>query len=440
MRVLKVDSIGMFRIGITLGGLLAASYAQAADIAAAVPAQPDATTAWTTSFGSEVRYYAWQGNRGSPTTLAPVNGRAGGSQLYVPYALEIVGQPSSDFKVELVGRGGYVRARQSTPGLAGEVATTTDTVASGTVTYLGLTGLQPFLSVSTNLPTGKSALFGSAANARMDPDLVELSNFGEGANIGPTVGVIIPLTNSVLATFSTGYTWRGKFKREDLLAELSPLGQFSINIDPGDNATFAASLAYASGPISASLIGSVSTETMSFQDGVALYRARKRSLLSATLSYAWPETWGVTTLTASGAHADKNDVKFLDQATLMTEPLNTNSNVYRIGFQHLVPVGEFVVGPAASYLVRDRNGYDATTLQFVPRKQRSSAGLLAQYSASKQATFNVRIDHVWTHEDDSPVTGGQKFSVLANAFLPGSAVPVVSSTAWQAAVGINVRF
>lgn len=411
--------------------------------AAAPPAS--SPPAWITSFATEVRYFAWQSNRGTPTSTVPASGRGGGSELYIPYAAQVVGMPSDDFRLELIARGGYVWAHQSTAGLSGDVATTTDTVASGTLTYLGLTGIQPFVSLGTNIPTGKSALFGTAANARMDPDLVELASFGEGTNIGPTVGFNIPVTASLIATMSFGYTWRGQFQREDGLLELSAFGQTATSIKPGDDATVTASLSYASGPVAASLSGSLTTEGTTFQDGAALFRAGRRYLTAASVSYSWPGTWGITTFTASGAHADNNDVKFLSIARLLPEPIDSNSNVYRIGLQHLFAVGglsfgEIAIGPAASYLVRDRNGYDAVSLQFVPAKQRYAAGLLAQIAAGKQTTVNARLDRVWTHEDENPALDARKFSVLANAFLPGSSVPAVSSTAWQATAGININF
>jgi hypothetical protein len=103
-------------------------------------------------------------------------------------------------------------------------------------------------------------------------------------------------------------------------------------------------------------------------------------------------------------------------------------------------IGQLAIGPTASYLFRDRNGYDAASLQFVPAKQRYAVGLLAQVAAGKQTTLNARLDRVWTHENENLAAGDEKFSVLANAFLPGSSVPVVSSTAWQATLGVNVNF
>ncbi len=59
--------------------------------------------------------------------------------------------------------------------------TFTDTVASGTLTYLGWQGVQPFASLNANLPTGRATLFGPAANARMDPDLSISPHLAKGS-------------------------------------------------------------------------------------------------------------------------------------------------------------------------------------------------------------------------------------------------------------------
>jgi hypothetical protein len=120
--------------------------------------------------------------------------------------------------------------------------------------------------------------------------------------------------------------------------------------------------------------------------------------------------------------------------------MNTNSNLYRIGLQHLFVYKQVAFGPTGSFLYRDHNGYDSTTFQFLPAKERWTAGGIARYAATDNVTFNVRGDWVWTQEDEKNATGGQQFSVLANAFVPGSAVPVISSTGWQVAAGANVRF
>lgn len=441
----KSGGPGMKRLIAALCGVVAAmSIARAADLAADEPATLLPSVAmtesgWTATFASEVRYFSWQSDVGFPPREAPAGVRGSGVQMYIPYALQVIGRPNDDFKIELLGRGGWVNSRQSTPGFSGEVSTMTDTVVSSTVTYFGFNGIQPFIALNLNIPTGKSALFGSAANARMDPDLVEIASFGEGWNIGPTIGFNLPITRNLMVTTSAGYTWRGKFDREASLAPLDPTVQVPANVDPGDVFTVTSSVGYQLGQFAGTVTGSVSWETSTHENGMPLYRPGIRYLLTGKWAYTWPDV-GVTTLTAAVAHAEKNEVLFLAASSLAMEPFNTNSNVYRVGLEHLFPVGQLWLGPIGSYLRRDHNGYDSGTLQFVPAKERWSAGVLARYAANQNVTFNVRAEHVWTHLDEDPASGGGRLSLLGGAFVAGNAVPVVSSTGWQFVVGANVRF
>jgi hypothetical protein len=430
------------RLVATLCGVLATtSIGSAAEmpVKAPRPAPNQAPApAWTLTVSSETRYFAWQSDRGFPTRFTPANsGR--GSELYVPYAAQLVGLPGDNFKVDIVARGGWVWARQSTLGLTGEVAATTDTVASGTVTYLGLRGIQPFAAVNTNIPTGRPALFGAAANARMDPDLVDIASFGEGFNVGPTVGFSLPVTTSFVATSSAGYTWRNSYGRENSLAALDPTVQAPTSIHPGDVFTVTQAVGYQSERLAARVIGSVSRETPTIESGAPLYRGGDRYLVAGNWSYAFPEA-GTTTLTASASHTNRNEVLFLGASALIKEAMDTNSNLYRVGVQHLIPVGRVTFGPTASFLYRDHNEYDSTTLQFVPAKERWAAGGLVRIGVTDMLTFNARMERIWTHEYENPAPLDQKFSVLANAFVPGSTIPVISSTGWLFAVGATGRY
>jgi hypothetical protein len=393
---------------------------------------------WSITLASEARYFSWKGTRGSPAGISAERGS--GAQLYIPYALQLIGMPHDLVKVELLGRGGWVQARQSTGGLTGDVSTVTDTVVSGTATYLGIDGVQPFVSLNANLPSGKSALMGAAANARMDPDLVEISTFGEGWNIGPTLGLNLPLATSLVLTASAGYTWRGAFDRENSLVAVPGTAQSLTNIDPGDVFTATLALTYSAGRWSAKLTGSVSEETTTAESGVALYKAGRRYLAHASLSYSQPEFWGVTTLNASIAHSNRNQVRYSGAPDLLTETLNANADVYRIGLEHLVPLGALWLGPTGSYLHRGNNSYNSATLQNVPAKDRYSAGLVARYAASNAVTFNLRAEHVWVRENERLAINGQQFSVYADAFVLSPAVPVVSSNGWQIAGGFNIKF
>lgn len=425
---------------ILAGILLNASAAAAADMAVKAPAVTPAETIaerWTFTVATDVRYFSWQSGRGySPRA---VEREGSGSQLYVPYAAQLVGKLPNDFKLEILARGGWVWARQNTGGLSGEVATTTDTVGSATLTYLGFNGLQPFASVNVNIPTGRAALPGASANARMDPDLVEISSYGEGFNIGPTLGINLPITPSLVATASVGYTWRDPFNRENSISAIDPFTPTASRVDPGEVFTVTGSLAYREGSWAVSISGTTSWETSTEQNFRTLYQPGVRYFGAASLAYNW-DRLGVTTLSVSAAHANKNKVLFVDAPALITEAFNTNSNVYRVGLQHLFPVGQLYVGPLGSFLYRDQNGYDAITYQFVPEKVRWSAGALARYAVTESVVLNARAEHVWVHENERLAPNGGNFSLLANAFIPGSAVPNISSTGWQVASGVNAKF
>jgi hypothetical protein len=428
-------------VGAALWGIAAAtSPAWAAD------ERPGATdflgtlrSTWTATLASDFRYFSWQSNRGFPHRSAPSDQRGKGSQIYVPFALQLVGRPHDDLKIEILGRGGWVWSRQRTSGLSGEVSTLTDTVASTTFTYYGIGGIQPFVSVSFNLPTGRANLSSAAANARMDPDFVEITSFGEGFNFGPTGGFTVPLTSNLMATFSAGYSFRNTFTRESSLAATDPVVQSRTSVNPGDSFTVTGALGFQLEQLSGTVTASYSMDRTTTENGAPLYRAGNRYVISGKFSYNWTDL-GQTNLSASFSHSDKNKVLFAGSSTLVTEPFNTNSNVYRVGLEHLFPLEPIWVGPIGSYLYRDRNSYDANTFQFVPAKQRWTAGVVARIAATENITFNARFEHVWVNERENPADGGQKFSVLAGAQVVAAPLPPIVGTGWQAALGFNFRF
>jgi opacity protein-like surface antigen len=407
---------------------------------------------WSETFSSEARYFSWQGTRGTPTNAVAPNGEkalatpGSGSELYTPYAAQLVGQ-SNDLKIEMLMRGGWVSAHQSTAGLVGTVATATDTVTSGTVTYLGLKGLQPFASLELNLPTGLAALTAAQVNARMDPDLVDISTFGEGLNIGPTLGVNIPLSEAWLLTLSTGYSRRGAYDMEGPLTPAAgDAAPQSTNIKPGDALTVTAVLGYQAGSLSGKLTGTVTENGTTKENDTPFVKPGQRALIAGTASYDWPGSHsGTTTVNASAAHSNRNEVLFQClmgcPVGLVGEPFNTNSNVYQAGVQHLFNFNKLAIGPEGSFLFRDNNGYEPTTLQFVPAKQRWSAGVLAQYSPTNAFNFNARLDRIWTHENQTPgLPNGEMFSVLAGSTVTAFTIPVISSTGWLLSVGMTANF
>lgn len=413
------------------GQIIFSSAACAADLPSELTTSTDSS--WTTVFSTEARYFYWRNNFGAPNGTGP--GR--GSEFYLPFAMQLTGKSFETWNADFTVRGGWVKAIQSTPGHSGTVQTTTDTVASGTVTYLGLQGIQPFVALNANLPTGKTVLLGSQANARMDPDFVDISTFGEGFNLGPTAGFNFPITDTLLITTSLGYTWRGRFT-QDLIGDLTnPF--LTSRVDPGENLTATGAINYQIGQLALGFTGAVTWETPTSVDGTNTLQPGNRFLLALQASYIWPDNIGTTVLNASLAHSNRNKILLPGFSFLAIETLNSNSNAYRVGLQHMIPVGNFQIGPVGSVLYRDHNGYNSATLQFVPPKTRWSAGMLAQYTPKESVTINARFEGIWTRENENPALDGGKFDDLAGGVLPAATVPTISGTGWQTSIGINIK-
>lgn len=366
-----------------------------ATAATAVNAAESTQPSWSLMADQELRYSSWSGTRGYPASSSPAAGS--GSQFYALSTVQATGQPFENLKVELLGKGGYVWSQQSTPGLTGAVGTTTDTVMSGTVTYLGIPGIQPFMTMNVNLPTGTTALFGSAANARMDPDIVDLATFGEGLNVGPTVGVNIPIGDSLMLTLSSGYTWRGAYRTE---AQLDPATaeQTTTLVEPAKVATQSASLGYQMEKLTLLASASYARETTTYLDHVASYQLGDRYTVSGTAVYAWTP-WSSTTFTATWTNAEKNKVLDPDLLALIPESFRTNSAVYRYRLEQTFTTGNWTIAPMVNYMRRDQNSYNPITLQFIPAKTRIGTGGSAQYAIGKEMSVKASVEHFWINED-----------------------------------------
>ena len=375
---------------------------------------------WELFVNQEVRYFSWSGTRGYPAAGIATTARGSGWQLYAPVTVQLAGIPVENLKFELIGRGGYVESKQTTPGASGSVSTTTDTVAAATWTYFGIPGIQPFLSLSANLPSGKSVLLGAATFARMDPDLVDIASFGEGWNIGPTLGINFAVAENAIFSVGAGYTWRGKYDRE-FLPPVPPTA--TAELDPADVVTINASLGFRQGALSGQIAGSYSHEGKTSLTGMPFFQLGDRYFVSGVASYAWSEA-SVSSLVASWNYSQKNKVLI---PPLTLEGFNSNSNLYRVRLEHAFVFGSWSLGPVGSWLFRDENSYSPTAFQFVPAKTRWSAGGNLRYSVNKNALLYASVEHVWIDENER---------------IPaiGTPVPDSSYTGWVAVGGGTFRF
>ena len=422
--------------------LSAAAVSPAAAADAATPTKAPAATAtssdsvWEATFNEETRYFSWHSTRGYPNTVTapalPPTQPGSGWQLYVPVGLELVGRPNDDFKVELLTRSGYVRARQSTPGASGEVSTATDTSFTSKVTYLALDGVQPFMSLSVNVPTGRTVLLGNAAFARMDSDLVDIATFGEGWNIGPTVGVKVAPAENLLMIFGAGYTYRGPYDREGAI-DPATLIQGTTRINPGDQITPNVTIGYQVGKLQLQGSASYVLETVTRLDGAPFYQAGDRMLANFAAGYDFTDSLSAS-FTGLFSHSGRNKVAMLGLSDLAVEGFNSNSNVFKAIIDITYKTGKLALGPTGGFLHRDHNAWSSTAFQFLPAKTRWSAGGVAGYAVSDAVTLNARVEHIWIGEADNP----QK--IAEDLLIPNTAVPAISSTGWLVSLGGVAKF
>ena len=234
----------------------------------------------------------------------------------------------------------------------------------------------------------------------MDPDFVDISTFGEGFNIGPSFGFNFPIASSLLVTTSVGYTWRGQFDQDSNIDPSKPF--LTTMVDPGDDLTTTAAVNYQTGPFSAGLTGTITWETPTAVEGTRSFKLGNRYLVALQSSYKWPETFGTTTLSASAVHSGRNAVLIPGLNTLAVETLNSNSNLYRAGLQHMVPVGDL---HDRTYRQRALSRPQRLQLHHAPiraAKNTLAVGVLAQYAPSPNVTLNARVEGVWIHVNLNP--------------------------------------
>ena len=399
--------------------------------AASTPANTTVQSAdqsWTASFNSEIRWFTWTDTRGYPTAYAPLSGNGKGSQVYIPMSLTVSGNPNADWKIDFALRWGYVSATQTTSGNHGSVSTPTDTQASATLTYNGISGIQPFVAMLINMPTGKSALYGASRFARMDSDLVAVGTYGEGWNFGPTAGVNIPITPELMLTLSGGYTFRGKYDKE-AADPTTGLITATDTIQNGNEATVSASLGYFKGAFFALGSASYSWDGVSQVDefgdaNYVQYRSGPRFMLSASAAYSWTDQWS-SDVSAFWVHSQKNDVLNNAKTALIPETANSNSDVFQIGTGLTYKMANGIsAGPVASYLYRNKNKVNPATYGYVPAKTCWSAGGKVAYNVTNKINLNARIERVW----------------ICEGVNSGSSVPTLSGRAWQMTLGGTATF
>jgi hypothetical protein len=390
----------------------------------------------------EARYSDWKGTRGS-NTFDPAPGR--GNQIYSPWTIGVDYEKESAVRLESRLKGGFVSSHHRTPGQEAVYDGPVDTQASFNATFLNFETFRPALGVTVNLPTGEAYLPNNKRFSRMDSDLVEVGSYGAGFNVNPTAGVTFAVTDSIIASVSAGYTWRGAYDKETL-DFVTGLFDAKQRIDPGEVFTANSTVAASFGRLS--LLGGFSfmAETDLKLDGIPFARKGYRYVTNLVAVYEIDEQ---TALSLSGFWSYQEKDKISDGfGGLLSELKNNNNQVFIFSAEPSYQFSEKLkLTGVYSLLYRPENTYDIVEQQFIPAKVKHSAGGALTYTVDPKTTIEFRGSYFWIVENTGSLTATDFYEVvpaLGAPFIFIAALenlpPKLHYRGFTAAVTAKIRF
>jgi hypothetical protein len=291
----------------------------------------------------------------------------------------------------------------------GRVDAFSDTVLGGTLTYLGMSGLEPFLTIDLNLPTGQETLFGSEKNAIMDPDLVDQIRFGEGFNANFSAGAAIALSNRWVMTAAVGYNTRGDYV---------PDGDFPLEYDPADQLTAYLRAQYLDQVSMFAVSVKYFDEDMATLGGLDYFNSGDRINVSAEGTYQLSEKY-VLTGYAMFEKSGKNQYLNFFTGTTVDEEANGNGNVYHTQLSVIHLMGEVDVSLKATATMRDENDYDPVNDLFIPRRTTWDVGPGVDWHISERATLSGGIRFGELYDDPTPFIPTETTYTKFSSFVSG---------------------
>jgi len=125
-----------------------------------------------------------------------------------------------DFSINVLTGYGYTGYDSQAAGLA-TLSQALDTKVNLSYALLDKLPFDVLFGLDFNLPTGRTNLSPQNISLLMDPDLVPISQLGEGFNINPTLSVAKEW-GRLMTGFGLGYIWRGKYDYSTSIQDYDP--------------------------------------------------------------------------------------------------------------------------------------------------------------------------------------------------------------------------
>lgn len=302
-----------------------------------------------------------------------------GWQMLAPLAYVGTYKLSPGFDVDLHAKTAFISAEVDYFGSRYDYSGLSDTVVGATFTATGYADWQPFVTIDFNLPTGKSAIDYPESVTLADPDLVDLSRYGEGFNANLSAGASFFLNPNWTLTGALGFNWRGAYE---------PFDGSSIELDPGDQLTALLRVQYLTETRFASVQLRYRAEDTTELDGddyvdpgdrielkgEAAFQLNAVSTLSFLTSWSWWE---------KNAYYD-----FFDDA-VVKEAANSNGDVFYGEVKYQRDLGRVDLRTFASVKRRSSNDYDTLDFRFRPQRTVWRVGASIDYAVSDATALTL---------------------------------------------------
>lgn len=329
-----------------------------------------------------------------------------GYQLVTPLTATSSYEAWTAGTIDLSLRGAYILSDNNSAGAEGRYSGLSDTAFGLVYTMTEWAGVQPFLSVDLNLPTGGETLRGAEKNALMDPDLVWQIRFGEGFNYNLGGGVIVPISQRWTASAALGVNSR--------LAYV-PDGDSGAEFDPGQQRSATVSFQYTDEQALLALSAVFTDERAAKLNGVRFFDPGDSLELNGEFAVALGETD-----TVSGAlgysHVRRNAFFDFLAGTLLEEQARGVGDAWTAQLALQRDFGVLRAEVNGAFLTRDANAYDAASDFFIPARTKWSVGLGASGAVSEQMTWSAGVSWGRLNQDGTAfVPAGRDFDTVTGS-------------------------
>lgn len=302
-----------------------------------------------------------------------------GWQAVTPLTVVGTYELGPSFDIDLSAKTAWVFAETEVFGSSYDYSGLSDTVAGATVTYSGAASWQPFVTLDLNLPTGQSALTFSEAVTLADPDLVDLSRYGEGFNANLSAGASFFLNPHWTLTAALGFNWRGEYE---------PYDGSSAEFDPGDQFTGILRIQYLTETRFASLQLRYRSEGTSQFFGNDYVEPGDRIELKGEAAFQIDEKSTLSVL-ASGSWWGKNSYYDFFADAVVEEATNTNGAVYYGEIKYQRDLGAVDLRAFVSVKRRTDNDYDTFDFRFRPQRTVWRVGTSIDYAVNETTALTL---------------------------------------------------